>query len=324
MPTILASPSPVAARASSPESTPATLFARGHALDLSPERFGYLQPSTDALADPAELRRRLDAEGYLYLPGFFDRALVEHARTSMTDRLAAQGLLHPDRAPYDAIAHPDPAKRTAFKADLAENNPAIDRIVYGPELFGFYEKFFGEAVRAFDFKWLRCVGPGLGTQAHCDWVYMGRGTPNLLTCWIPYGDVPLEVGGLIMLEKSHLQSSRIKSYLEVDVDAYCENKPKQAATAAAGGWSHKGWLSDRSDTLPEKFSTRWLTAKNWRMGDFITFNMTMIHGSLDNSSDRIRLSSDTRYQRASEPADERWIGPKPIGHSVAGKRGRIC
>ena len=296
---------------------PSCLKARGHALDLSPEKFGFLAPSTDALHDPEELRRRLQEEGYLYLPGFFDRNLIENARRSLTDRLSAQGLLHPDRNPYDGIAHPDPERRTAFKPDLTENNEAIDRVVFGPELFGFYEGVFGEQVRAFDFKWLRAIGPGLGTQAHCDWVYMSRGTPNLLTCWIPYGDVPLEVGGLMMLERSHLQSDRIKNYLDLDVDAYCENRPAKAKP-------HYGWLSERSDTLPFKFNTRWLTAPEWRMGDFLTFNMTMIHGSLDNQTDRIRLSSDTRYQRASEPADERWIGPKPIGHSTAGKRGRIC
>lgn len=300
------------------------LRARGHDLDLSFERFGFLQSSNDALGDSVELRRRMDEEGYLYLPGFFDRDLIADARRSLTERLFAQGLLHPDRDPFEGVAHPDPAKRTAFKPDLTENNEAIDRVVFGPEIFGFYETFFGEAVRAFDFKWLRAIGPGLGTQAHCDWVYMSRGTPRLFTCWIPYGDVPLELGGLMMLERSHHQSARIKNYLELDVDAYCENRPKDLEAARAGKWTHSGWLSERSDTLPDKFNTRWLTAEEWRMGDLITFNMTMIHGSLDNATDRIRLSSDTRYQRASEPADERWIGPKPIGHSLAGKRGRIC
>ena len=33
---------------------------------------------------------------------------------------------------------------------------------------------------------------------------------------------------------------------------------------------------------------------------------------------------EMRYQRASEPIDERWIGVNPPGHSSAGKRGRTC
>jgi hypothetical protein len=37
-----------------------------------------------------------------------------------------------------------------------------------------------------------------------------------------------------------------------------------------------------------------------------------------------RLSSDSRYQLATEPADERWIGEHPIAHGAAGKKGEIC
>ena len=52
--------------------------------------------------------------------------------------------------------------------------------------------------------------------------------------------------------------------------------------------------------------------------------MHMVHASLDNPTDRVRLSSDSRYQPVSQPADERWVGETPTGHSLAGKRGRIC
>ena len=42
----------------------------------------------------------------------------------------------------------------------------------------------------------------------------------------------------------------------------------------------------------------------------------MLHGALDNrSADRkCRLSSDTRYQPADEPFDERWNGAHPEAH----------
>jgi len=52
--------------------------------------------------------------------------------------------------------------------------------------------------------------------------------------------------------------------------------------------------------------------------------MQTIPSSLDNQSPYFRISSDSRYQLATEPADERWIGPNPVGHSDAGKRGKIC
>ena len=47
------------------------------------------------------------------------------------------------------------------------------------------------------------------------------------------------------------------------------------------------------------------------MGDALIFGMYTMHGSLSNTTGRFRLSCDTRYQRADEPVDERWIGENP-------------
>jgi len=52
--------------------------------------------------------------------------------------------------------------------------------------------------------------------------------------------------------------------------------------------------------------------------------MHMIHGGLDNQTDKLRISTDTRYQRASQPIDERWIGDNPMANRDEVKRGRVC
>ena len=59
-------------------------------------------------------------------------------------------------------------------------------------------------------------------------------------------------------------------------------------------------------------------------GDVVVFHIGTIHGGLDNQSRRVRLSTDSRYQRASELADERWTGENPIGHGADARRGIIC
>lgn len=301
---------------------PYPLASRSRELDLSPAAFGELNRSDAYLMKPESLRQRLEQDGYLYLPGFFEREDVMAVRSSLTESLARQGLLNPDYPHIEAVWNPK--KRTTFQPELAQDNLLLQNLVYGDKLLGFYEAFFGEAVLHFDYTWMRAVGPGMGTTPHCDIVYMGRGSQDLLTCWIPYGDVPLELGGLIVLEDSHRKSDRLRAYLDTDVDAYCENRPSEVKKIKDGeGWSHPGWLSKNPVSLREKLGGRWLTTE-WQAGDLITFKMNLVHGSLDNSTDRIRLSSDTRYQRASEPADERWIGASPPGHSAAGKRGRIC
>ena len=50
--------------------------------------------------------------------------------------------------------------------------------------------------------------------------------------------------------------------------------------------------------------------------DIILFGMYFMHGSLDNQTDHIRLSSDTRYQAADEPVDERHMGATPDAYPI--------
>jgi hypothetical protein len=299
------------------------LSSAGHELDTSSEAFGFMRSSGDCVGDFAELNRRLETDGYLHIPRFFDPALILAGRKSITDRHAAEGSLDPAYPSIEAVENP--GRKFSFRGDLAKNNAAIARVVYGPELLGFYEKLFGEVVRHFDYTWFRAVSRGMGTTPHCDLVYMGRGTHQLLTCWIPYGDIPLEMGGVMVLEGSHQQSDRLKNYLDVDVDEYCENRPKEVEKVVNRlGWSHPGYLSNNPASLRAKLGGRWLTAPEFKAGDFVTFGMKIVHGGLDNQTNRFRFSSDTRYQRASQPIDERWIGENPPANTLAGKRGRVC
>jgi hypothetical protein len=285
--------------------------------------FGGLRPSDDIAGDPAALAARLENDGYLYLPGYLDREEVLSARRHAVGILEADGLLKPGTDPMDAIARD--GVRLAFRPDLAVGNEALRRVLYTGRAMELYRGLFGEDVRHFDYTWFRAVGPGPGTRPHCDVVYMGRGTRDkLLTAWVPTGDVPVEVGGLMLLEGSHRQQERLRNYLERDVDVYCTNgRHAEAIESGEKAWEWDGSLSADPFTLREKLGGRWLTT-SFRAGDLLTFPMHTVHASLDNPSRHIRLSSDSRYQPASLPADERWVGENPIGHSLAGKRGRIC
>lgn len=296
-------------------SLPDKLLSNGLVLSTAPEDFGYLIDSHPLLGNAEALRQRMDQDGYLYIRDFFDRNLITAARRSLTEKLAAAGLLDPSTDPAEGRLKAE--VDMSFMPALASQNETILRVVFGPELKTFYQNLLGsEHIRHFDYIWMRAMGHGKGTAPHCDIVYMGRGTPHLYTAWIPYGDVRFELGGLMILEQSHLQAERIRGYLNLDVDSYCENRPRPKS-------SPNGALSKNPVSLREKFGGRWLTTE-FRMGDLLTFRADTIHASTDNQTQHIRLSSDTRYQRASELIDERWIGPNPAGHSQAAKRGRIC
>ena len=99
-------------------------------LDTSPTAFGELRPSADYLDKPEILNQRLDEDGYLLIPGFFNRDLILEARTSVAQRLAAEGALNPKYPATDLIAASD--KAMTYRGDLALNNPAVERVVYGP------------------------------------------------------------------------------------------------------------------------------------------------------------------------------------------------
>src|ERR1051326_1069118 len=166
--------------------TTVQLTARGFALDTSAQAFGELRNSMDAVDDVAALRQRIQEDGYLYLPGYLDRDQVIEARREITNRLAVAGCLHPDHDPMDAVRHPD--YQNSFRPDIPKNNQSMHRVLYQGRMIEFYERFLGGPVKHFDYTWFRCVAAGVQhtTRPHCDIVYMGRGTKNLYTAWVPY------------------------------------------------------------------------------------------------------------------------------------------
>lgn len=308
------------------------IFAKGYELDLSESSFGELRRSDEVKHDIAALRQRFADDGYLYIPGFFAREDVLAARARITEMLEQKGLLDPaypaieglKREGADMSFLSDPRAAVEFMNSVSRKNPAMLRLLYSGALIELFEKFFGDEVRHFDFTWVRTMGKGFGTDPHCDNVYMGRGSSRLCTVWTPYGDISYDIGGLMILEGSHQQAERLKHYLNRDVDVYCENRP-EAARIKSGeiAWKWGGVLSNNPYSLRQHLGGRWLSAE-YRMGDILIFGMRTVHASLDNQTSVFRFSTDTRYQPASEPIDNRWIGENPIGHGLAAKRGMIC
>ena len=317
-----------------PDDSGQLLTYQGAAID-SP-LLGELQDASSALGHREELHRRMARNGYLYLPGFLDQEEVMAARLSVLSRLSDRGLIDHRHPLEEGVLKP--GIEIGFSPDLARDNPELDAVVYSGRMIEFYEFFLGGPVRHFDYTWFRAKGPNSAnaTQPHCDIVFMGRGTRDLYTSWTPLGDIPLRMGGLMILENSHLREEILNGYARTDVDAYCEEGEADAIVARARSenrqltaeehgeirWESQGHFADALG-LREQLGGRWLTSE-YRMGDLLVFSMFTMHASTDNHTRRIRLSSDTRYQLASEPVDERWIGDHPTAHGIHSKRSLIC
>ncbi len=312
---------------------------------IAMDQVGELHRSDDIIDDRDALWERMEEDGYLFLPKYLDRREVLAARAELCDRLFKSGVLDPARPPMEGVVTTgktiNPAATGPFMPILARNNPPLDQVLYDGPMMAFYEFFLGGPVRHYDYTWFRAKQPGAhtATTPHCDIVYMGRGTKELYTSWTPFSDVPYEMGGLMVLEGSHKDKALKQGYGQTDVDAFCENDGPAAGQIVAAAqeqgreltqkereqirWNSSGAYSHDAIAVREELQGRWLTTE-YQMGDLLIFCMYLLHASSDNQTDRIRLSSDTRYQRSHESIDERWIGDDPPAHGIRAKRGMVC
>lgn len=290
------------------------LSSNGFPFDVGAAKFGELRDSNDLLGNVTALKQRMQEDGYLLLRDFLDRDRVLAARRELLKKLDSVGLVGRRHSLIDGIYSGDNSQlgkidRRTYAKDL-RSGPALREVVHRGRVIEFYEPFLGGPVRGLDYIWVRNVRVGSATPVHFDWVYMSRGTRNLYTSWIPMGDVPLSDGPLALLEGSHRLDEIQRTYGAYDVD-------RDGLWKKEGHPYKSGWFGKDVGRVQAELGGRWLTTE-FRAGDMLLFGMFQLHCSLDNKSpeNRIRLSTDTRYQLASEPADERWVGEDPFGHGM--------
>jgi ectoine hydroxylase-related dioxygenase (phytanoyl-CoA dioxygenase family) len=274
------------------------LTSNGYRLNTDPRRLGRLQPVPTAERDDREaLRARLDRDGYLFLPGFFDPEMVLRFRAHYFAALAPSGLTRAGSDPVEgAAADPADLDRATFRHILFKQvvpGAEYEALCRDPGLVAFYQWFLGtDELHLHRRKIIRHVGPGeagvgAATQAHYDLVYLREGTDRVVSSWIPLGDCPIERGPLIYLEGSHHKVREQEA-------AGTLKRPAASLTADL-------------PALADEYDARWLVA-DFAAGDLLVHNAHIVHASLDNRdpAGRFRLSTDIRYQPAAEPVDQRW------------------
>jgi hypothetical protein len=313
---------------------------RSRGYELDPNEFGFLSDSSSHLDDMPALRQKMRDDGYLFLRGFFRQEDVLAARQVVMDRFKEKGFLDEthssqegflanikianERTAFGAQAKQGEVLKTYHPNELIDGNQPLWDLLNKGRIMDFFEGFFETEPHRFRHIWFRGVGKGMGTPPHCDWVYMSRGSTNLYTTWVTLGHTPLDVGGLMILEDSHKKASRLKNYFSRDVDDYCTTSPNaEKLKSGEMMFEWDGVLTKNPYTLREKLGGRWLTAE-YEPGDLLIFTRQTIHASLDNQTDRIRISVDTRYQPANEPSDERWNVEDSAPYDKRFKKGRIC
>ena len=260
-------------------------------LEFPSAELGQLSGSQDLLGDAPSLRQRLHEDGYLLLRGLIDRDSIVAGRKTILEHMRTQQALVPGTPVLEGVM-PRGGRTVRLMGTELMHHPNVLAALEHPSLFGLFDTLFGEPSLTFPYKWMRAVGNEQYTAAHCDFVYMGRGSRSLHTVWIPFGDTSIGQGTLAICRGSHnLESfARIRdTYGRMDVDRD----------------RIEGWFERDPMDIVERFGGQWL-GSDYGAGDVIIFGMHTMHASTTNLTNRFRLSCDVRYQPASDPVDERW------------------
>jgi hypothetical protein len=266
-------------------------------LELRGKYLSTLRDANDLMDDMDAIHRRMDEDGYLLIRGLQNTEKVKAARQVVLDNLKANDQLDLDQPADIGVAAPGKKGRFLGGAKQVTHTPEFLSVVESPEIMKFFEGFLDGPVLTYDYKWLRAVGPGDNTGAHYDVVYMGRGTKSLYTVWMPLGEVSYDMGPLVILVGSHQFDAVKETYGKMDVD-------RDHVT---------GHFTNEPIDMVNQYGGQWQTSE-FHPGDVIIMGIYTMHGSLNNLTNRYRISTDTRYQLETEPVDERWIGKDPIAH----------
>jgi hypothetical protein len=272
------------------------LVSNGYVLSESPDRIGRLKPvPLDDRGDRRAMWRSLRSDGYLYLTNHLDAEVVNTFRQHYFTRLSPTGLIEPGTDPRDGIGSAGDVDRGLTREVLFGDivpGPEYEALTSHPSIRDWFSWFLEDDVHLHKRKIIRHIRPGeagigTATQAHYDLVYLREGSERVLSMWIPLGDCPVGMGGLTYLEGSHHWA------LAGERDTGLR-PPARTMTADLPG------LADEHDS-------RWLLA-DYSAGDVVVHSAYIVHASTDNVDDRnrIRLSTDIRYQRATDAIDWRW------------------
>lgn len=256
------------------------------------------------------LRKRLWEKGYLYFKGFHQKDKFKYVAKEIVKELKALNATsnkHYDNPEIAKCIHLEkldelelPKERAVFdfanksKSVLFQDEAVREMyqflsVVNSNKLFELFSKILDTPVSTFCKKWLRAVRTGDFTGIHADSLYMGRGSKNVYTVWTPLHDIPLEKGGLVVCEKSHLFDGEVGAYRRND-------------SANDNG---NGWLTRSPLSLDDRYSCKWVT-ENFQAGDVVIFGLNTLHCSTVNTTDEYRFSCDTRFQPINEEVDSRY------------------
>ena len=229
--------------------------------------------SNEILTDAEALRKRLNADGYLFFRELIPSEEVLAVRRRVLEYCRDAGWLREGAELMEGISDHEPLKEGGkewlpvyAKVQAMEE---FHRLKMTPAVAEVIERVFDEPVVALPNTVGRLTFPNDNerlTPAHQDWLYI-QGSVNTVSCWSPLGDVPREQGGLTVQVGSH----------------------------KAGMLTPRPSIGIGGNVVETEPGLPWAVT-DYRAGDVLMFVALTAHAALPNrTTDRMRISIDFRY-----------------------------
>lgn len=236
----------------------------------------FHEPEADELTLTA-LQDEIRSRGYVLLRGVLPQDAVQSVLSDVTRVLSAAEWLAADTdvlkcIPVQGAAYgdPDPAFKRVYQQVF--NLESFHALPHHVALKRVMNLVVGEPALVHPKPIGRLIFPHcerLTVHAHQDYEFMG-GDPEFFTVWIPLHDCPIEVGPLRILESSHLYGVQ-------------QHQKENLHVPEIRGGEEKG--------------QEWVGGPVYS-GDVLIFHSLTVHAASPNTSGRMRLSLDCRFQNA--------------------------
>ena len=244
--------------------------------------------SNDVLDQPDRLQDRAKRDGYLFFRNLIDPDTILQLRRDFLEICDRHGWIKEGTDVMDGIRNGGPYREGQEEywpiLDAFQSLESFHAFAHYPSILDVCDKLFGEPTLPHPRNIGRIMFPEnirYTTPAHQDYIHI-QGTEETYTAWIPLGDCPQYFGGLAVLSGSH--------------------KFSVLPTIRADGAGGLGVETDHLNLV-------WVSA-DYQIGDFLLFQSLAVHKALPNqTTDRLRLSVDYRYQGQSQPITEGSLLP---------------
>lgn len=235
-----------------------------------------LEESNKYLGDGKSLRQKYEQDGYLFFRDVIDHDKVREVRSDIISILHDYGLVpeaENDVPVWTGKELPDHLEMHTKIHALK----SYDEMRTNPGLVGIMKQLFGAPVYSWMNVDVRTQTPRMVpiTSIHQDYQVFYRAAPFAIS-WIPLMDIEENVGGVDLALGSH------KTITEADY-----------------GWSKERYYTGNAGAVLPALTAEQCGAfarTTYNVGDLLVIHDKVAHRSLPNTSKKLRLSMDVRFQ----------------------------